>query len=214
MEGLYNKVIKGSYPKINERFSKDLSSVIGALLQLHAENRPNCDQILKHPMIIKRIEYFKTLNMDVDGPTHNDPMLLETIRIPKNLLYLSDKLPNSNYGEGNKMLNIQINKSARNFELPDINLNKISKSIKKDNNSELKERSLILENSNSPKKGDESIINDQNKNRLIDKGKQSQAKQNKKNKIYVNNSINNDLLLLPNINHIDQSNRLNLVKKK
>lgn len=35
MKGLYNKVIKGVYPKIPNMFSSDLASMIGSLLKVN-----------------------------------------------------------------------------------------------------------------------------------------------------------------------------------
>jgi hypothetical protein len=60
---------------------------------------------LKHHIIQKRIEYFKAFNEESE-----DQCLMQTIRIPKNLLFLSDKLPQPNYGG-------KINNSG---ELPEI----------------------------------------------------------------------------------------------
>jgi NIMA (never in mitosis gene a)-related kinase len=42
MEGLYNRVIKGQFNKISEKFSADLSEIIKMLIQVHPEIRPNC----------------------------------------------------------------------------------------------------------------------------------------------------------------------------
>lgn len=42
--------------------------------------------------MLKRIEYFKSFTEE-----NEDQSLLQTIRIPKNLLFLSDKLPEPNY---------------------------------------------------------------------------------------------------------------------
>lgn len=94
MEGLYNKVIKGQIHRIPERFSSDLDTIVRLLIQVQSENRPSCDQILKHPIIMKRIEYFKAYANDDET---EDQALLKTIKIPKNLLFLSDKLPRPNY---------------------------------------------------------------------------------------------------------------------
>ena len=94
MEGLYNKVIKGQIHRIPERFSSDLDTIVRLLIQVHSENRPSCDQILRHPIIQKRIEYFKAYANDEEN---EDQALLKTIKIPKNLLFLSDKLPRPNY---------------------------------------------------------------------------------------------------------------------
>ena len=94
MEGLYKKVCKGIYNKIPERFSDDLFQVVQFLLQVNSNSRPSCEQILKHPVVMKRIEYFKSFAGE-DG--NEDKCLLKTIHMPKNLLFLSDKLPKPNY---------------------------------------------------------------------------------------------------------------------
>ncbi len=108
MEGLYNKVIKGSFNRIPERFSNDLNSIVKLLLNVNAELRPSCDMILKNEIVVKRIEYFKSFGNDNYNNNENgdetfdeneDPILLKTIRIPKNLLFLSDKLPKPNYNK-------------------------------------------------------------------------------------------------------------------
>lgn len=48
MDGLYKKVIKGSYQKIGESFSKSLSSAIKSMLQVNPSNRPSAEQLLKN----------------------------------------------------------------------------------------------------------------------------------------------------------------------
>ena len=100
MEGLYQKVIKGQFNKIPDKYSNDLFSIVQLLIQVNPEKRPNCEDILKHPIIQKRIEYFKSFSNknDVENNNNNgDNFLLKTIHIPKNLLFLSDKLPKPNY---------------------------------------------------------------------------------------------------------------------
>lgn len=54
------------------------------------------DQILKHRIIQNRIEYFKAYT-NANDDVSEDQSLLQTIKIPKNLLFLSDKLPQPNY---------------------------------------------------------------------------------------------------------------------
>ena len=109
MEGLYNKVIKGQFNKIPERFSDDLFSIVKLLLKVNSEQRPNCEQILKNPIILKRIEYFKSFSKEDN--IDEERALLQTIKIPKNLLSLSDKLPKSNYdnNDDNNDINNDIN---------------------------------------------------------------------------------------------------------
>jgi hypothetical protein len=47
MDGLYKKVIKGSYTKIGDNCSKNLSNIIKAMLQVNPSNRPSASQLLK-----------------------------------------------------------------------------------------------------------------------------------------------------------------------
>ena len=97
MEGLYTKVIKGQYSKIPDRFSDELFKIVQFLLQVNPTLRPSCDQILKHPIVQKRIEYFKSFSLDKEKSNNNNKALLKTIHMPKSLVFLSDKLPKPNY---------------------------------------------------------------------------------------------------------------------
>lgn len=82
------------------------------------------DQILKNSIVAKRIEYFKNFTEE-----NEDQSLLQTIRIPKNLLFLSDKLPQPNY-ERPSNKNHSFTKKNNN-DLPDIRGLNIRKKIKK-----------------------------------------------------------------------------------
>jgi len=94
MEGLYNKVIKGEFSNIPSRFSKDLFDICKLLIQVDPKKRPSCEEILNNNIIKKRIDYFKSYTGE---ELNEDQALLKTINIPKNLLFLSDKLPSPNY---------------------------------------------------------------------------------------------------------------------
>ncbi len=48
MDGLYKKVIKGSYQKIGDQYSKNLYSVIKSMLQVNPSSRPSANQLLKN----------------------------------------------------------------------------------------------------------------------------------------------------------------------
>ena len=64
------------------------------MLQVSAHLRPTCDKLLRMPGITKRIEkFFPGENFDQDIQN----ILLQTIRIPRNLLYLTDRLPKPKY---------------------------------------------------------------------------------------------------------------------
>ena len=140
MEGLYNKVCKGQYSRIPEKFSDDLSKIIQFLLQVNPISRPSCEQILNHPIIQKRIEYFKSFAGEAGEDDTEDKCLLKTIHMPKNLLFLSDKLPKPNYDKQFKSSNSNvINKEeshnyrsfnrVKNNENTDINQNNIKDQI-------------------------------------------------------------------------------------
>ena len=152
MEALYNKVVKCQYGKISERYSSDISEIIKLLLKVKSKERPTCGQILKHPLVKKRIEFFQAEagNENIDIDDMEEGVLLRTIRIPKNILFLSDKLPEANYEnpyqkvknkkdgsveKDNDKIN-NINNKGNTFPnscLPDINL-KFKKKKQNENN--------------------------------------------------------------------------------
>ena len=114
------------------------------MLKVSPNERPSCAQILKHPLVLKRIEFFQASanfeNIDIDNMDEGE--LLKTIRIPKNILFLTDKLPEANYDNhlttGNKMRNHNNNLSFPSEALPDIKLTK--RSLNNDTtNSKIKE---------------------------------------------------------------------------
>ena len=101
MQGLYRKVLKGNYPKIPRSYSQDLANVIKSLLTVSPYSRPTCsififqiDQILKIPAIVCRIQ---ELFPDLKSEETDDNILLQTIRVPKKLLSLTNRLPKPNY---------------------------------------------------------------------------------------------------------------------
>jgi NIMA (never in mitosis gene a)-related kinase len=141
MEGLYNKVIKGQFNRIPDRFSNELFEIVKLLIQINTDSRPSCDEILKHPIIQKRIEYFKSFAGDQEN---EDKALLQTIRIPKNLLFLSDKLPKPNYSKkmrsSNNAISDKLNKNnyrsyskKSDFEIKETNKSPQNKKLNNEN---------------------------------------------------------------------------------
>ena len=101
MKGLYEKVIKGKYPKISEKYSSDISEILKLLFKLSPKDRPSCSEILRNPIVVKRMEFLKSgADNDVDIVNMDEAALLRTIRIPKNIIFLSNKLPKANYESG------------------------------------------------------------------------------------------------------------------
>lgn len=95
MAGLYRKVLKGAYQRIPEHFSADLGHVLKQLVQVNAALRPTCDEILNMPAVKKMGERLFPDFYEEDRVHEN--RLLSTIRVPKNLLYLTDRLPKPSY---------------------------------------------------------------------------------------------------------------------
>lgn len=154
MEGLYNKVIKGQYSKIPEKFSNDLVELVRFLLQVQPENRPTPDQILKNPIIQKRMEFFKTYSEDM----HHDNNLLNTIRIPKNLLFLTDRLPQANYGN-KKNISKPTEKKKDVKESKDSNINniKVKPQVKESKEEKKSLQQILIDNDDDKKNYKEEI---------------------------------------------------------
>ena len=177
MEGLYNKVIKGQYHKIPSRYSDDLSEIVKILLQVDPENRPSCNDLINHPIIQKRIQFFKNFNEDLN----EDQALLKTIVIPKNLMFLGGNLPEPNYmrksykrekGEKNK----EDNNNENNIKKSDDNKNE----NQKDNNNNNNENNNSEDNKNrdNENNNDNNVDDDEEeKERLrIEKEKEEKRK--------------------------------------
>jgi hypothetical protein len=73
--------------------------MIKALLTVDPKNRPNCKQIIHMPVFIAKYNDIREekANLFEEEPSLNDN-LLGTIKVPKNLRLLSERLPKSNYG--------------------------------------------------------------------------------------------------------------------
>ena len=108
MNGLYKRVLKGAYPEIPKKYTKDLADVIMRLLSVESKLRPTCQQILDMAQVRKRaIKIFPDDTFDnQDNGIYNieeetdpalDNELLNTIKVPQNLAQLTKRLPKSNY---------------------------------------------------------------------------------------------------------------------
>ena len=249
MEGLYNKVIKGSFNRIPERFSNDLNSIVKLLLNVNAELRPSCDMILKNEIVVKRIEYFKSFGNDNYNNNENgdetfdeneDPILLKTIRIPKNLLFLSDKLPKPNYNKNlthshstalvknekmgyrsfthNNNNNINSNNSYNKFKVNNSSNNIFNNGNNNKNNSNNRISSLEIvkkENKLPPlikKKNNLLVVK-----KIYEKEKEdtnNSSIENDNNNIINNNINNNNTIESKNSKSIINNNNLNVKKIK
>ena len=202
MEELSNKVIKGQFKKIGNKYSEDMNEIIGFLLKVNPRDRPNCDEILKHPLIKKRLEFFQAQAGENESMMDNidEGVLLRTIRIPKNIIFLSDNLPEKNYEKSKshtKALGRNIRKLTTNTQnnnnnsLPNI---KILNNLKSNNLRSLQVKKNISNNNNI-----NHIINNEMKNTNI---------KSEKSNIVVNRNIIYNISNVVNI-----SNQKNPIKK-
>ena len=202
MEGLFNKVCKGQFSRIPERFSDDLFKIVQYLLQVNSIQRPSCEQILQHPIVLKRIEYFKSFGNEDEN---EDKCLLKTIHMPKNLLFLSDKLPKPNYDKNFKNTNNNNNNNSNDEEVQKYrSYNKIA-NLNNTNNIYplLKNRGVKLVPLNNKRNNNLSNIIERKKEKiLINKENEKQnILQSNKNKSYImhlkdkNSNIKNNHLM-------------------
>ena len=154
--------MRGNYPRIPSKYSEDLSDAIKLMIQVEAGARPSCEELLKMPMITKRIEFFNN-NKDIDiTEEQNESLnkkfeLLKTIMVPNKLENLAKNLPKPNYDtEGNirsfQNSNRNVHKQYGSLTLSNTDL---LPNIKKDKiiikkNIENNSKSIITE-SNKPK---------------------------------------------------------------
>lgn len=106
MNGLYKRVLKGAYPEIPKKYTKDLSDVIMRMLSVEPRLRPSCDQILEMEQVKKRMYKLFPSNESRDIVEYDDEQqamheneLLNTIKVPHNLAQLTKRLPKSNYSK-------------------------------------------------------------------------------------------------------------------
>ena len=237
MEKLYNKVIQCQYGKISERYSDDIKEIIKLLLKVKTKDRPTCAQILKHPLVKKRLEFFQAQagNDNIDIDDMEEGVLLRTIRIPSNLLCLSDKLPEANYENPFKQRKLEFNRNKINTKgntfpnsnLPDIkcinktkneNINNEEQKVFRE--TELKLKKNKIDENLIPIKRKELKIELFNKTKLLNIETKFSVDKNKRNKnvvteLHSNYSLNKRKHKLNLSKHLSNSkNKINLSIKK
>ena len=204
MDQLYNAVKKGQYRKIGDKFSEDMGEIIDYLLKVNPKDRPNCDQILKHPIIKKRLEFFQAQageNEDLDLDNIDEGVLLRTIRIPKNIIFLSDNLPEKNYEKAkshSKAMGRNIHKKNiqnQNSSLPNL---KVSNNLKGEclQNIKIKNNKENNNNSNNTNNYNDNNLKGQNENNNLNLNSNLKAlkKENSNISLSKNNLFNADNL--------------------
>ena len=97
MNGLYKRVLKGAYPEIPKKYTKDLADTIMKLLSVEPKLRPSCAAILNMDQVKKRLlRIFPGEQLHDDSGMYNieeedddhqlgKNELLNTIKVPQNL---------------------------------------------------------------------------------------------------------------------------------
>ena len=87
-------------------YSKDLDHIVKLCLQVQPEKRPTCAELLQKSQLLNHKP--RELHLTAD---ETNPELIGTIKCPRNLQMITDRLPASQYGSRNKAL-------MRNASLP------------------------------------------------------------------------------------------------
>ncbi|OMJ71635.1 hypothetical protein SteCoe_30101 [Stentor coeruleus] len=153
MKNLYKKVVKGKFVPL-QNYSQDFNDVITVLLTQDPKKRPSSGEILKLPLVLKRVN----IREEYEQPNSN---LLNTIRMDSNAFNIRDILPEAKYSRpeiemGNKIELPQLAKFQRGVTYKRIDDNKksldvrlgyyrnLSENIRRDNKSSIK--AILREN--------------------------------------------------------------------
>lgn len=92
-------MLKGVYPRIPISYSSDLSLIIKSLLQVDPKNRATIKQLMHMPVMQQRFNEIRLSKAkDYESLEQAEDNLLGTIKLPRNLSFLQERLPKSNYG--------------------------------------------------------------------------------------------------------------------
>ena len=188
------------------------------MLQVNPKLRPNCDQKLDHPIIQKRIGYFDSLSKDNNNKNKpSNKALLKTIHMPKNIIFLSDKLPKPNYEKTVKNnekveLNPQNYRNYLNEEDRIIKMNKYNSIPNSSRNPGFNYNDNALSNKIIPEEKTNTVINNNNNNtpnKIITEEKSNALAIDKKEGLIPNK---NKIIIMPPLigNNVRQNHHLNL----
>lgn len=145
MEGLFNKVVKGAYQRLPGHYSVDLNDFIGLMLKVNPKARYSAAELLSLPMIIDKINANgANLKESIEDGKQG---LLQTIKFPANLQYLTDKLPRPNY-EPLKVANLSNFEGFGNFRCNQAGVSRAEASVIRNRSAASKaNRSVVQESS-------------------------------------------------------------------
>jgi serine/threonine protein kinase len=124
MKGLYAKVVAGKFDEISPFYSSDFKNIIKQCLQVKSSDRPTCDKILAMPGLLNHLT--GTLE-DIDcqaPPQEENESLLKTIKMPRRMGEITERLPAPQYETGPKSM-------KRNNSLPTTSDRLLAAEVKK-----------------------------------------------------------------------------------
>lgn len=102
IQELYKKIDRGLVSRIPSRYSSDLYQFIKLCLITDQKKRPTVAQLLRHPIIQAKII---EKNIEVAKTQGNMAQLMNTIKLPKNMDLLINRLPKKKYDSVKKRAN-------------------------------------------------------------------------------------------------------------
>lgn len=99
MQALHKKILKGVFLPLPKHYSSDLDLTVKSMLKVGPNLRPTVAQLLESKSIAAHITETKPKEESKNAkPPLMHGHLLDTIRLPKNLRVLKERLPRANYG--------------------------------------------------------------------------------------------------------------------
>ena len=103
---LSRNVVRGYYESIPDIYNEDLRKIIKFMLTVDTNKRFSTDQLLSHPILLKRIKNVRKniLTREVEVGRSKKVNFMETIKLPRNLKDINSKLPKKRYRPENEMM--------------------------------------------------------------------------------------------------------------
>lgn len=114
IQELYRKIDRGIVSKIPSRYSRELYNMIKLCLTRDQKRRPTVAQLLRHPIVRQKMQ---ERNMELVKHEGGLNQLMNTIKLPKNMDLLINRLPKKKYTSvrGLRAMSADVKKSKINY---------------------------------------------------------------------------------------------------
>ena len=100
---LRENIKKGIYEPIQNVYSNDLKNIISLMLRQNPNERPTAKELLNGEIVQNKIKEYKLGNKFNDINNEGFNGLIGTIKMPKNLEEINNKLPNNKYNNNQRI---------------------------------------------------------------------------------------------------------------